>query len=312
MARKPGKDLAPADLAPLPEGEINAAQLAASVATQDVARWLHAAQASGRMQAAAFLETVSSRLIAKTFEDVRHSKSYVGMPFVHPDGKTETVSTLDQFCELVLGKSSRRCRQLLDNLELLGDDLYETAEQIGLGQRDYNALKALPADDQAVIKQALEEGADKATVIEKLVSLVERQSADKNKLHQQVDDARATNEALEERTGKLSEQVEKAEQKAAKAARKWRAATPDEQRTELEQAVRTAVTDVRTAIARHVSEEGVGLRGTVMALAEHAVQNNQDVGVFLGNVFAELLAELQLVRDDESLPVAIPVVEFQG
>lgn len=46
--------------------------------------------------------------------------------------------------------------QLADNLNLLGPELYEQAEKIGFKARDYQALKALPSDEQEIVKQALE------------------------------------------------------------------------------------------------------------------------------------------------------------
>lgn len=46
--------------------------------------------------------------------------------------------------------------QLAYNLNLLGPELYEQAEKIGFKVRDYQALKALPSDEQEIVKQALE------------------------------------------------------------------------------------------------------------------------------------------------------------
>ena len=40
----------------------------------------------------------------------------------------------------------------------MGDTLFEQAERIGFRTRDYAALKALPSEDQALVKQAIETG----------------------------------------------------------------------------------------------------------------------------------------------------------
>lgn len=112
----------------------------------------------GRIEGAHFLETVSSRLIVETYIQIKNSKAYKGLPYRNAAGKVETVSTLEEFCEAFMPRSHRRCQQLADAYHLLGPDLYEQAEAIGFRQRDYAALKALPADDQAIVRQAIEAG----------------------------------------------------------------------------------------------------------------------------------------------------------
>ena len=182
---------------------------------------------------------------------------------------------------------------------------------MGIGYRELRQYRRLPEDSQTALIEVAKHG-DKEALLELAEELIAKQNAEKAALVKQVDEAQAVAEDRQQRITALSDKVEKTEQKLAKAQRQWRAATPDEQRSELEQAVRTAVMDVRTAIARESEEPGVGLRGCVLALAEHAAQHNQDVAAFLGTCFAELIVELQLVRDDDQLPVAIPVVELEG
>jgi chromosome segregation ATPase len=63
---------------------------------------------------------------------------------------------LEEFCRFKLGKSYSRLHELSQNMELLGSDLYESAERIGFRAKDYRALKALPEAEQAIVKQAIE------------------------------------------------------------------------------------------------------------------------------------------------------------
>jgi hypothetical protein len=51
---------------------------------------------------------------------------------------------LDEFCRAYLGKSYNRCLELSQNLNLLGEELYESTQKIGFRARDYAALRALP------------------------------------------------------------------------------------------------------------------------------------------------------------------------
>jgi hypothetical protein len=148
--------------------EKNTAELAVSLNANDIANALvidkfEAIEASGIIKAANFSATVSEKLIVETAINIRNGKKYKGLPYKDKNGKVATVATFDEYCEVILGKSGRRVRELISNYNLLGAELYEQAELMGFGQRDYKALKALPADDKLIIAQAIEsEDLDKA------------------------------------------------------------------------------------------------------------------------------------------------------
>lgn len=158
----------------------------------------------GRIEAAHFSATVSERIIAEAFNQIRNGKQYKGLPYTAADGKTETVSDLEQFCEVFLGKSVRRCRQLADNLALLGPELYEQAEKIGLRARDYQALKALPQEEQAIVKQALT-SESREQVLDLLQDMAAKHAKEKESAQAKLDaaqkqlaDAQATLEAKDQ------------------------------------------------------------------------------------------------------------------
>ena len=120
-----------------------------------------------------------------------------------------------------------------------------------------------------------------------------------------VRDARADLEAKDQRINKLSDDLNKEHEKLAKAKRQWKSATPDEQQVHLQQEV-VAAEEVVKAQLGHARD---GLRNAVMALAEHCAENGLACDEFLGDVFARLLNAVRIVRDDEELPIPIPVVE---
>jgi hypothetical protein len=113
-------------------------------------------KALGRIETAQFYETISEKLIAETAINLREGKKYKGLPYKDENGNVKHVSHFDEFCQAFLGKSYRRVHQLVENYNALGPDLYEQAEKLGFRQKDYNALKALPADDRQLIAQAIE------------------------------------------------------------------------------------------------------------------------------------------------------------
>lgn len=117
----------------------------------------------GRIEAADFMATVAEKMIAETAIALKQGKKYKGLPFIDENKNRRQVATFEEFCEHKLGKSRRRVDELINNYNQLGPNLYEQAERIGFRQRDYNALKTLPADDRQIIAQAIEaEDLDKA------------------------------------------------------------------------------------------------------------------------------------------------------
>jgi hypothetical protein len=150
---------------------------------------------TGRIEALQFVATVADRVIAETYSQIKESKAYKGIPYRDAEGNVATVATIQEFCEAFMPKSYRRCEQLSDNLHLLGPELYEQADAIGFRQRDYGALKALPADDQAIVKQAIE-GGKLETAIDLMQEMVLKHAKEKETLTAENTELKADHEAL--------------------------------------------------------------------------------------------------------------------
>lgn len=278
------------------------------VSAEQVAAWMSVSRLSGQASAAGFLATVAGRLFCDTYKNIKKTKSYVGLQYTDPDGNLRHVAGLEDFCPAFLGKSYRRCEEILANSEMLGD-LYEQAQKIGLTQRDYNAIKALPADDQRVVQQALSQGADRETVVESLVSLVERQVAQKQRLADERDKAIEQSESVRADLANRDAEIGELKQKVSKAQRSWVAMSPDEQLKVLQQAVNVASVSVRAAIGTRGGEGGLG--NAVRALCKHAEEHDLEVGDYLGGVFREIETLLHILRDDPELGLPIPILTAQ-
>lgn len=111
----------------------------------------------GHIEAAHFMLTVSEKMIAESAIKIKKGKLFKNFTITDEAGIRRRVSNFEEFCQYKLKKSRQRVEELIRNYNLLGPELYEQAERLGFGQRDYNALKALPADDRVLIAQAIEE-----------------------------------------------------------------------------------------------------------------------------------------------------------
>ena len=84
------------------------------------------------------------------------------------------MSDLEEACELLFGKSYKTCSRIAQKYESLGPELFESAERLGLRRKDYQALQALPSDDQALIKTTIAEATDRDSVTDLIGELTER------------------------------------------------------------------------------------------------------------------------------------------
>lgn len=128
----------------------------------------------GRLEALDFMATVANSTALSIFENVKKSKTWALLKN-REKGDGRLFESLEQFCEVKLGKSYRRLNELSANRKLLGHDAYDKAEKIGLRQVDYNALKSLPAPAQELVRRAVEETKTREEVVDLLQELAAQQ-----------------------------------------------------------------------------------------------------------------------------------------
>jgi len=128
---------------------------------QEQADAMQAARLVGRIEALTFTATVADSAALEIYEQVKKSKGWRLMK-----GRDGAVfSGIEEFAAEVLGKSGRRLQEIAANRRTLGSEAFEQAERLGLRQRDYNAIRALPAPDQELIRRAAEEAKDREEVL---------------------------------------------------------------------------------------------------------------------------------------------------
>lgn len=104
-----------------------------------------------------FMERVSGISVVRAYLTAKAVISESGsIALTLEDGSQRNVSTVEEFCDIAMPYSARRCRELVRDMEALGEDLFQRAERLGFRARDYRALHALPGDDQAKVKAALQ------------------------------------------------------------------------------------------------------------------------------------------------------------
>lgn len=138
-------------------------------------------RALGRGETATFYETISHSVSLASYEDAKKSKTYRFL--VNPKTRNYFTS-LDEFCEVNWGVSYRRMQQIAGNRNLIGQEVFEQSERLGLRQIDYNAIKALPAPEQEIVKRAVREDSSREEVvvlIQELAGQHQREREEKDK-----------------------------------------------------------------------------------------------------------------------------------
>ncbi len=217
MPRKPLPITPPADV---PEPNHAVIEVDAAAMTEIGARErlqessLEVGKIVGRIESALFLTSVSEKVIAESFIQLRESKKYKDLEFLNAQGNLTHVSDLEEACELLFGKTYRTCLRIAQKYESLGPELFESAERLGLRAKDYRALRALPSDDQALIKTTIAEATDRDSVTDLIGELTERHAkklAEKDKaiaeLNKQVETKERRVKALGEERDTLNEQL---------------------------------------------------------------------------------------------------------
>lgn len=231
MSRTP---LKPAEIhaatGPLPEA--HAILLAEEQAAKDIENEMifTAGKIASRIETALFYETVSQKVVVESYLELKKTKAFRALQYRDQDGKAKHVSSLDEFCQVFLKKSQRRVQQLADNYHAIGADLYETAERIGFGQRDYNALKALPAEDQEVIRQAMSPDADRDQVLDLLQEMAARHASEKEALTAEATEAKETAEARSDVIAKKESMINALQESNSKLKRRQANFTDEEKR----------------------------------------------------------------------------------
>ncbi|MFN3437821.1 MAG: hypothetical protein ACK41V_09025 [Acidovorax sp.] len=168
----------------------------------------------GRLEALDFVTTVVNSATLAIYENVKKSKAWRLLKNPKSsDGRN--FESLTEFCQVKLGKSYSRLQELASVRNAIGQDAFEQAERLGLHQRDYNAIKALPAPDQELVRRAVEEATTREQVLDVMHDLaarnVQREAALQNDLQQAKQDADFAGEQLQ----KERQRADEAEKKLA-------------------------------------------------------------------------------------------------
>lgn len=243
----------------------------------------------GRLEALDFVATVANAAILPIYENVKKSKAWRFLR--NPNSSNgSNFESLEEFCQVKLGKTYGRLQHLIGNRNLIGQDAFEQAERLGLRQVDYNAIKGLPAPDQELVRRAVEEAKSRDEVLDLLQELAARHASEKAAFAKQADEAKKEHAATSKRLEVVTKQKETAEAKAARIA----VMPPDESLADLQKDASKVMNDALGAIRG-------GLRAALVALND-VPEGAPNQAVFMAGLVGQVAAELAALREEFNLP----------
>lgn len=293
---KRGRKASTADVpAPLPTVDAKAVALIntaedLSVGIKMVLGYEESIRKLGQLEAFEFTRQIVDVATAQIFEELKNTKGYIGLPYKDTDGNTRQIGTFAEFCEVKLGKSYNRCLELAQNLRTLGPELYEQSEKLGLRNVDYKALRSLPGEDQALIKQAIEETKSREEVLDLLQEMAARHHNEKESLTQQLqakDDVLLGKQKLVEHQ---ADQIDALSEKARFIA----TATPS-----------AKLEGIRTELLAHAAGIEGALAGKLApafaALKEHLAEHGGECDAYLSSALGQIERAVREIRESFGL-----------
>lgn len=243
----------------------------------------------GRLEAMDFVLTISTAAILSVYEKVKKSKAwrYLRNP---KSADHQHFQSLEEFCQVKLGKSYARIREMAANRNAIGQDAFEQAERLGMRQVDYNAIKGLPAPDQELVRRAVEEAQSRDEVLDLLQELAGRHANEKETFAKQAEESKQEHAATTKRLEVVTKQKEAAEAKAARIA----VMKPDEDLADLQREATTIMNDALGAIRGQ-------LRQALIALND-VPADTPSQAVFMAGLVGQITADLTALREEFNLP----------
>jgi hypothetical protein len=164
--------------------------------------------AIGQIQAFNNMKKYATVAELVTFKKIKESKQYKGLVYTDEDGKSATVADIKDVCTIFFGCSYRSMQEDEQNLEVFGQDFFESSQSMGLGSRELRKLRQLPEESQQlVINSEAVDLSDKELVKELIEDLNFKQITEKSALENQLKEAQATVVAARENSATTQQEL---------------------------------------------------------------------------------------------------------
>lgn len=172
----------------------------------EFAQSLHMAQGQGMFQALDYIQKFSGIARLKWLAERKQYGDYKGVSVADSEGGVRQLKTFEDLCDYV-GQSKAKIYEDLQNLALMGEEILQAQEALGLGYRELRKLRAglkeLPADEQKALLEKVKAAEDK----EDILILLDETTIQKEKLKQKnkelQEDAKAKDKLAQAKNARI-------------------------------------------------------------------------------------------------------------
>lgn len=231
-------------------------------------------------------------------QKIKESKSYKGFVHIGVDGKPVIITTWEDYCRLVEGRSRESVDLDMINFKQLGGEFFEAMHTIGIGPGTMRDIRQLPDDTRKALMTAADSG-DKDTFLDLAETLISRHTKEIADITKRAEDAEGDLEASRQRVAVKEKETEKLTGEVLKLKRRVETLTPDE-----------AAADIRKEAALFAFRAEHAIRGELrpafQALFDHAAANGGNHAEFMLGLIAQIEREANVLRAEFGLLKARP------
>lgn len=299
MARKPANNIEPVEAAELDINKVHE--------IQNTPAKLEAAFSADQRQVTALINrrigrSEITKMISKLLnvvdlldlKSIKESKLYKGFQHESESGELLTISTWEEYCEAVEGRSRQAVDLDIQNLNFLGEDMFDALRKLGLGPGKMRDFRKLPEDQQQTLLEQAQKG-DPDEVLALFNDMIVAERKRTEAAEKELSEVKADYEARGERLHKKNEELEAAQFALDRAEHRLKIATPDEQFAGLR--------DECHAVASRVEDEfRTSLTAALEALQEYGQANEEDLTPWMSSLILRMQRQLDAVRLRFGLP----------
>jgi hypothetical protein len=293
VSSKAGRTAKPVIVQPVIDPALDQAKLEGAMvamrdqAQDDASTVFRVGQQVGALQATRMWRNVFRAAELKMFAEMRALpvETIRNIP-VEVDGSLRRAERVPEFCEMVFGRSYSKLAEEAQNLDALGDEVYDLATGLGLNRSALRAARALPPEKLEIVRTAIGNGNTKAEVLSVIEDLAEKvQQAEAA-----TAEAKAELKAAEEVAAGKSKTIDKL-QRDLKRIEKL---PPDQQLAGLKKEATEVADEAEAAILGD-------LRQALVVLSNHGEERGLH-DVFMAGLVGQVQAQLNALRKEFNLP----------
>lgn len=247
---------------------------------------------TGKRKLAAMIQKLLTVTDLIDLQNIKESKVYKGFRHFSVDGKPVIITTFQEYCTVVEGRSYEAIKLELANLRELGPELFDAMRQVGIGPGTMREIRQLPDDQKALLEQASSLD-DKNDIVELIDALTTKHAKEKETLAKKVEELTADAEAKDRVVADKSERMNMLETELAKTKKRIATVAPDEVDAELraeatshafvaEAAIRGQLREALQAVLFHASVTGFNAEPFLAGLLNQIDDAMADVRAELG------------------------------